>query len=135
MQWFHDTVAAFGSQLGLHALEPPGQEVLQLVFESGVLLSIEAAADTDPPQALVFMERNAGFPPEPVARSAMARAHTLHGDPYPVQVTLRSCRGDWRLLALVRIPRRQFTVDRLAHVVERLHRWLDEALRPEGSHV
>lgn len=139
MQWFYDTVAAFGSQLGLHALEPPDQGVLQLAFASGELLSLDATTHPDPPQALIFMERATGFPPEPVARSALGRAHAMHGDPYPVQVALRPSRQGWRLVALVRIPRRQFSVDRLAHAVELLRRWLDEALHPAlhpgGSHV
>ncbi len=71
-----------------------------------------------------------GHPHEPTARSALARAHLIHGDPYPVQVAVRRSSQDWRLVALVRIPRRQFTVDRLVHAMELLRRWLGEALRP-----
>ncbi|MFY8102762.1 MAG: hypothetical protein ACOVK6_01575 [Ramlibacter sp.] len=135
MPWFDDTIGAFGSQLGLRALTPPREGVLQLAFESGELLSLEAVAGRDTPQALVFMERPVGHTPEAVARGALVRAHLIHGDVCPVQVALRQSAHDWRLIALVRIPRQQFTVDRLAHSVELLRRWLDEALRSVSSHA
>lgn len=135
MPWFDDTIAAFGAQLELRALTPPREGVLQLAFESGELLSLEAVAGRDTPQALVFMERPVGHTPEAVARGALARAHLMHGDPYPLQVAVRQSSHDWRLIALVRIPRQQFTVDRLAHSVELLRRWLDEALRVGVGHA
>ena len=125
---------AFGSQLGLRALTSPREGVLQLTFESGEVLSLEPVGDRENPQALIVMERSTGQP-EPAARSALVRSHVLHGDPYPIQVAIRQSREDWRLLAAVRIPRRQFTADRLAQTVELLHRWLDDALRPGGGHA
>lgn len=125
--WVRDALAEFGRQLGIEQLSFGSHGVAQLVLQSGGLVAVEPVRRGDRDEVLIYLGRPVGHQAGALLQRALARAHWREGGPYPVQVALRGDGPDAMLLALVRLPERAFTGQSLAHAVDYLGRWLDEA--------
>jgi type III secretion system chaperone SycN len=126
MNWLHETIEQFGLQLGLPSLSLGAHGVAQLELQAGGLLAIEPAPGPAG-DVLVYLGRPLGFDAGTALRSALARAHFGNAPPIPVQVGVRGEGPDALLLALVRVPQREFTLPHLNRVVEFLGHWMDGA--------
>jgi type III secretion system chaperone SycN len=124
MSWIEATVADYGKQLGLPALslEPHGHVLLEL--QSGGVLGIEPAKGAAR-EILVYIGRPLGFEGPAMLRRALARAHYSSANAVSVQVAVRGRGPDALLLAVARVPEREFTTSGLAQVVDYLRRWTD----------
>jgi type III secretion system chaperone SycN len=124
MNWVHEALLDFGRQLGLTAFGFGPRGVARLDFATGGMLGIEPAhAGGD---VLVYVGRPVGFQPASVLRAALTRAHWPEAELLPLQIAMRGTGADASLLALVRIPGREFTHQSLARVVDTLLNWCDE---------
>jgi type III secretion system chaperone SycN len=126
MSWVHETLAQFGQQLGVPALELNARGVAQLELQAGGLLAVEPTPGKVA-EVLVYLGRPLGFDGDTVLRNALARAHHSSAHPLPVQVAVRGEGPEALLLVLVRVPEREFTLPTLTRVVEYLGRWSDGA--------
>lgn len=124
MNWLHEVLAEFGRQLGLPNFSLGSHGVAQLELQAGGLLAIEPAPGAAG-DVLVYLGRPIGFDAGGTLRGALARAHWGNAPPLPVQVALRGEGPDALLLALVRVPQREFTLPHLNRVVEFLGHWMD----------
>jgi type III secretion system chaperone SycN len=122
--WMQETLAQFGQQLGMHALEPCPDGSATLELEAGGLLGVEPGQGKLA-EALVYLARPLGFEGGAVLRRALERAHHGAASPLPVQVAVRGGGPEALLLALVRVPEREFTVQGLSQAVDFLLRWCD----------
>lgn len=121
--WINDTLARYGEQLGLPALALGEHGVAQLALQAGGMLAVEPVpGGTD---VLVYLGRPVGFDGPGVLRRALAHAHHANALPMPVQVALSGDGPEALLLALVRVPEREFTEQALARAVDYLGRWSD----------
>jgi type III secretion system chaperone SycN len=121
--WIHETVLQFGQQVGLPALELGTHGVAQLELQAGGLLAVEPAPETT--EVLVYLGRPLGFDGAAVLRNALERAHHAAAQPMPLQVAVRGAGPEALLLALVRVPEREFNLQVLGRAVDVLGRWLD----------
>jgi type III secretion system chaperone SycN len=124
MSWIEATLKDYGSQLGLPSLslQPHGHVMLEL--QSGGVLGIEPAQGVAR-EMLVYIGRPLGFDGPAMLRRALARAHYGSANPVSVQVAVRGRGPDALLLAVARMPEREFTTSGLAQVVDYLRRWTD----------
>lgn len=123
MSWVHETLAEFGRQMGLPALDFGQHGVAQFVFESGVLLAVEPVQSGEHEEILVYMGLPVGYHGAVMGRMALAKAHHGEAGAMPVQVSLRGDAQDTLLIALVRLPAREFTLQSLGQAVDFLRRW------------
>lgn len=126
MNWLHETLEQFGHQLGLASFALGSHGVAQLELQAGGVLAFEPAPGVAG-DVLVYLGRPLGFEPGATLRNALARAHWGNAPPLPVQVGVRGDGPDALLLALVRVPQRDFTLPHLNRVVEFLGHWMDGA--------
>ncbi len=127
MAWIADTLADFGHHLGIDGLDVGPHGVAQLQLASGGFIAVEPVRRGQEDEVLVYLARPVGHLAGQAVHAALARSHWRHGGALPVQVGLRGNGPDTQLLALVRLPERTFTAQALAHAVDYLGRWLDEA--------
>jgi len=121
--WIHDALAQFGRQLGLPALTLGEHGVAQLELQAGGVLAVELAPSGA--DVLVYLGRPLGFDGPAMLRNALVHAHHSACHPTPVQLAVRGDGPDALLLALVRVPERDFTAQTLGRMVEFLGRWSD----------
>lgn len=126
MNRIRDTLDQFGQQIGL-ALGPGTSGATQLQLAAGGVLVIEPVepAIGRGGEVLVYMGRPLGFDGGSVIRAALARAHHAAGSILPVQVAVRGDGPDALLVALVRMPIAEFTVQALNRAAEFLGKWTD----------
>ncbi len=125
MNWIDDTLADFGRRLGLDHLDCGAHGVAQLTLAGGGLIAIEPVTRGDEEEVLVYVGRRVGHDAPRLLRRALARAHHTEVGSLPVQVALRGQGPDTLLLALLRLPTREFTPQRLDRAFEHFNRWLD----------
>lgn len=125
MSWVQETLEKFGEQIGLTSLGLGPDGVAQLELQAGGVLAVEPVQGGA--EVLVYLGRPLGFDAGAVLRNALTRAHFSSAQALPVQVAVRGEGPEGLLLALVRIPDREFTVQMLGRVVECLGRWCDGA--------
>ena len=123
MSWVHDTVAEFGRQLGIEGLDFGAHGVAQLQLQSGGLLAVEPVRRGETDEVLVYLGRPTGFDAAGLLRRALVKAHHGQAGAMPVQVALRGDFPDALLLALVRMPERDFTLQSLGQALDYLRRW------------
>lgn len=128
MDRLQETLAQFGRQIGIADLGLSREGVLQLAIGPDGLLGLEALTGADGPQVLVYVERSVRYAPAPVARRALQLADLTRSGTHAVQPCLRQTDEGPRLLALMRIPERGFSVQALNRTVDCLQQWLDDAL-------
>jgi type III secretion system chaperone SycN len=126
MSWIDDTLAEFGEQLGIPSLQLGAQGVLQLELQAGGLLGVQLAEGASG-DVLVYLGRPLGFDAGTVLRNALAHAHHASASPMPVQVAVRGEGPEALLIALTRVPEREFTLQALTGIVDYLGRWSDGA--------
>jgi type III secretion system chaperone SycN len=125
--WVQDTIAQFGQQLGVPALAIGSHGVAALELHNGGLLAIEPGR-ARAPEVLVVLGRPLGFDGGAALRKALAMAHHGAAATLPVQVAVRGEGPDALLLALARVPEREFNLQRLGQTVDFLLRWTEGAL-------
>lgn len=125
MNWIDDTLADFGRRLGLGHLDCGAHGVAQLTLSGGGLIAIEPVTRGDEEEVLVYVGRRAGHDAPRLLRQALVKTHHAHAGSLPVQVALRGQGPDALLLALLRLPAREFTPQRLDRAFDHLNRWLD----------
>lgn len=126
MTWVHETLADFGRQMGLPDLDFGQHGVAQLQLESGGLLAVEPVQRGDAAEVLVYLGRPLGWDAAPLLRRAAQRAHHSEAGAWPVQLAVRGDSPDALLLALVRLPEREFTLQALGQAVDYLGRWFEQ---------
>jgi type III secretion system chaperone SycN len=127
MSILQNTLADYGRQLGIDRLQARADGALQLELASGVLVGVEAAPPGDEAtEVLVFQSRALRRDPGAMRLAALQKAHFSQGGPYPIQLAGSGQGTDSRLIAITRIPIRDFTPQALGHAVDYLSRWLDE---------
>ncbi len=118
-----DALAEYGQQLGVPGLALGAHGVAQLELQAGGLLAVEPArGGTD---VLVYLGRPLGFDGMAVLRSALAAAHYSAAPLMPLQLAISGDGPEALLIALVRVPGREFTAQMLGRVVDYLGRWSD----------
>jgi len=127
MAWTEDTLAEFGRQLGIDGLDFGPFGVAQLQLANGSFIAVEPVRRGQEDEVLVYLGRPVGHQADRAVDVALARSHWRSGGAFPVQVGLRGSGSETALLALVRMPERHFTAQALAHAVDYLVRWVDEA--------
>ena len=125
MSWIDDTLADFGRRLGLGSLDCGAHGVAQLALAGGGLIAIEPVRRGDVEEVLVYVGRRAGHDAPRLLRRALAQAHHRQAGAQPVQVATRGQGPDTLLLALLRLPVREFTPQSLDGAFGALNRWLD----------
>ena len=125
MSWVNDTLSEFGRQLGLTDLNFGEHGAAQLVFQSGALLAVEPVTRGDIDEVLVYVSRPVGFNGPRLLRQALVKAHFKEAGVLDIQVSTRGQGSDLALLALVRMPARNFTLQTLDHAFDYLNRWHD----------
>lgn len=123
MSWIDDTLRDFGQQMGLPQLEFGRHKVAQLAFDSGAVLAVEPSQRGEVEEVLVYLSQPLGFGAERAIRQALIKAHHSNLGQMPVQVATRGNGPDTALLALVRIPARNFTLQSLDESFDYLKRW------------
>ena len=115
MSWLDDTVAEFGSRLGVPNLAFGPDGFVQLALSQGGLLGLAQAEGV----VKVWLAR----PVEPSQRAALERGLAecdfRRGSPFAMQAGLQ---GDDGLVFLARIPEREFTTPALEQALESLVR-------------
>lgn len=125
MNWINDTLADFGRRLGLDHLDCGTHGVAQLALAGGGLIAVEPVQRGDAEEVLVYVGRRAGHETPRLLRRALAQAHHGQASGHPVQVAARGQGPDALLLALLRLPAREFTPQSLDRAFDYLNRWLD----------
>lgn len=125
MNWIDETLADFGRRLGLAHLDCGAHGVAQLALAGGGLIAIEPVTRGDAEEVLVYVGRRAGHDAPRLLRQALIKAHHGQAGSLPVQVAMRGQGPDAMLLALLRLPAREFTPQRLDRAFDHLNRWLD----------
>ena len=125
MSWVNDTLLAFGRQLGLETLAFSTHGVAQLEFQSGAVLSIEPVQRGDTDEVLIYLSRPVGFAAPQLMRQALHHAHFKEAGVLSVQVALRGQGAEAGLIALVRLPARDFTLQALDQAFNYLNHWHD----------
>jgi len=124
MSWVHDTLSEFGRRSGLSDLGFGSYGVAQLVFQSGDVLAVEPVSRGDVEEVLVYVSRPLGFNGSRLLRRALIKAHFKEAGALDIQVSSRGQGPSLTLLALVRMPARDFTLQTLDHAFDYLNRWL-----------
>jgi type III secretion system chaperone SycN len=124
MSWVHDTLSEYGRQNGLSDLGFGSYGVAQLVFQSGDVLAVEPVSRGDIEEVLVYVSRPLGFDGSRLLRRALIKAHFREAGALDIQVSSRGQGPALTLLALVRMPARDFTLQALDHAFDYLNRWL-----------
>lgn len=124
MSWVDDTVAEFGRSMGIPSLRVGEHGNLQLKFAAGGLLAIEPVRRGDTDEILVYLGEPLGFGGARRVVLALSKAHFRNAGVRDVQIAVRGEGADSLLLALTRIPEREFTPQNLGHAVDYLHQWL-----------
>lgn len=124
--WINDTLADFGRRLGIEQLDCGTHGVAQLALAGGGLIAIEPVQRGAAEEVLVYVGRRAGHDAPRLLRQALIQAHHRHAGNLPIQVATRGQGPDTLLLALLRLPAREFTPQSLDHAFDTLNRWLDE---------
>lgn len=117
MSWFAQTVAEFGRSIGIDALRPTDDGVIQFALGNRDLLCLEALEE----ELLVYLVREVPAHRPEVKLRALALCRPDRHWPWPVQTGLR---GTDRLLFLVRLPRQDVSLASLERAMDlhlRLH--------------
>ncbi len=125
MSWVHDTLSEYGRQYGLTDLGFGSHGVAQLVFQSGAVLAVEPVSRGEVEEILIYVSRPVGFNGGRLLRRALVKAHFKEAGTLDIQVCSRGTGSGLALLALVRLPVRNFTLQALDHAFEYLNRWHD----------
>lgn len=129
MGWIEDTVADFGRRIGLPGLDFGTHGVAQLAFDSGALLAVEPVERGGRGEVLVYLARPLGHEAPRLVRAALKRAHFDQAGAMDVQIGTRGQGPDTLLVALTRVPEREFTPQALERALDHLNRWLDSLTR------
>ena len=129
MGWIEDTVADFGRRIGLPELDFGTHGVATLSFDSGALLAVEPVQRGACGEVLVYLGRPLGYDAPRLVRAALKRAHFDQAGSMDVQIGTRGQGPDTLLVALIRLPEREFTPQALERALEYLNRWLDSLTR------
>lgn len=125
MSWVNDTLAEFGRRLGIASLGFGAHGVAQLALPSGGWLAVEPVQRGDADEVLVYLGHPLGFDAPRRLRQALERAHFGHGGAFPVQLASRGQGAQTVLVALTRVPAREFTPQVLDQAFEALNRWVE----------
>lgn len=120
--WVMEAISQYGHHLGVPALQIGTHGVATLELQDGGLLAIEPGRGRAA-ELLVSLARPLGFDAAPSIRKALAMAHHSAAVPVAVQVGVRGEGTEALLIALVRVPQREFNLQRLEQTVEQLMRW------------
>ncbi len=124
MGWVDDTVAEFGRSVGIPGLRFSEHGNLQLKFATGGLLVIEPVRRGDTDEILVYLGEPLGFNGARRVMLALSKVHFGNVGVRDVQIAVRGEGADALLLALIRIPEREFTPQNLGQAMDFLHQWL-----------
>jgi len=133
MSWIEQTIAEFGTQIGIAGLRFDERGVVQLQLQSGTTLGIERRDG----EILVYTNQLLAFEDEGLKQKALRHAdfrdHPNVQKTFPLQLGMTGSGLETALIILTRIPERQFTVVTLNQVLEYLTRWYDDLRRPDGT--
>lgn len=115
MSWVDDVLREFGRSMGLPNLAFGQRGAVRLSVERLGQLGLERRPD----EVLLFLLRPIPVGDARPLRKALAVCHYREGHPFAVQAGLR---GDDRLVFVVRIPEREFTVQAIEQGIELLDR-------------
>lgn len=116
-------VQAFGEDLGLKDFSLNHQGKVTLETSSGRRLSIESNDE----HVIIYLSQAAQYNAADCLLQAWKKAHfSMHNDA-PIHTGLRMQEGQPRLLALIRIPSKEFSLLSMQNSLERLAAWLDAA--------
>ena len=115
------TLREFGESASLPGLSFSDQGHVSLQLEFGRRIRIEHSEN----EVLVGMAQPAPYDAADRLLRAWKRAHYTHYNGHAVQAALQESNDGSYLLALVRVPANDFTVQRLQRSIEFLSSWLD----------
>lgn len=114
MTWVDEAIRDFGRGIGFADLALSGNGVVSLSFEARGTLFIERAEGD---AVLVYLSRAVPYPPPGLFERALAACHYKEGLPFPVSAGFL---GDDRLVFLVRLPEKEFSLPALERAIELL---------------
>jgi type III secretion system chaperone SycN len=125
MNWVNQTVADFGLQMGLADLDFGTHGVVQLMLQSGGLLAVEPVQHGDIEEVLIYVGQPLGFDAANKIIRALSCVHYSQNTRIPIQIASLDNTTDNLLIALVRLPIRDFTLQSLGHAFDYLNRWFE----------
>jgi type III secretion system chaperone SycN len=129
MSWIHETVSAFGRQIGVDNLAFNAQGVFHMQLQSGGVLGVEMVRRGQADEILIYLGRPLGFDGAALQRRALMQAHVNQAHAEPVQVATRGDSPEALLIMALRMPQRDFTLPALGRSVDYLNRWFDGVRR------
>lgn len=116
--WVDHTLAEFGNRLGIAQMALDAQGRASIEFASGQQLVVESIDDA----VLVYQVTSLPYPSDALRVRLLRLADFRQGHAFQYQIGLRGTGHEAKVVTLVRLPSREFTLQALERILETLQR-------------